>query len=61
MGMYYNLFALGQQLDPVVSVPYVDAFGTGRLYSSNCSQLFHFPKFQEVEGVENSEKEFQQL
>jgi len=33
MGMYYNLFALGKQLDPVVSVPYVDAFGTGLLMS----------------------------
>ena len=29
MATYYNLFALGKQADPVVSVPYVDAFGTG--------------------------------
>lgn len=29
MATYYNLFALGKQLSPVVSVPYIDAFGTG--------------------------------
>lgn len=31
MATYYNLFALGKQLDPVVSVPYIDAFGTGTI------------------------------
>ena len=29
MAMYYNLIALGKQPSPVVSVPYIDAFGTG--------------------------------
>ena len=33
--MYYNLFALGKQTEPVVSVPYVDAFGTGKIDSSS--------------------------
>ena len=76
MGMYYNLFALGKQLDPVVSVPYVDAFGTGRVDSSKehssylrlwfkvfnrqCSQLFHFPKSQIVDSVEKLEKQLRQ-
>ena len=31
MATYYNLFALGKQLNPVVSVPYIDAFGTGTI------------------------------
>ena len=31
MATYYNLFALGKQLSPVVSVPYIDAFGTGTI------------------------------
>ena len=31
MATYYNLFALGTQLSPVVSVPYIDAFGTGMI------------------------------
>ncbi|KAJ7382927.1 hypothetical protein OS493_031702 [Desmophyllum pertusum] len=30
LATYYNLFALGTQLSPVVSVPYIDAFGTGQ-------------------------------
>ena len=31
MATYYNLFALGKQLNPIVSVPYIDAFGTGTI------------------------------
>ena len=31
MATYYDLFSLGTHLDPVVSVPYVDAFGLGML------------------------------
>ena len=42
MATYYNLFALGKQLSPVVSVPYIDAFGTGtlhRLFTDLCKAL----------------------
>jgi len=51
MGMYYNLFALGKQLDPVVSVPYVDAFGTGLLMSITLP-CFHEGKFIGVAGTD---------
>ena len=52
MGMYYNLFALGKQLDPVVSVPYVDAFGTGRLYRS----YFIFPSFKKSKELKTQKE-----
>lgn len=42
MATYYNLFALGKQLSPVVSVPYIDALGTGtinHLYTDLCGAL----------------------
>lgn len=42
MATYYNLFALGKQLSPVVSVPYIDALGTGtinQLYTDLCGAL----------------------
>ena len=39
MGLYYNFFAAGKQLDrPVASVPYVDAFGLGLCFSVYCAQ-----------------------
>lgn len=34
MATYYNLFSLGTHVNPVVSVPYVDAFGTGNIHRS---------------------------
>lgn len=45
MAKYYNLFSLGIRFDPVVSVPYIDAFGTGNYQPFQCSILligFHF-------------------
>ena len=39
MGLYYNFFAAGKQLDrPVASVPYVDAGGLGWCFSVYCAQ-----------------------
>ena len=41
MATYYTLFASVQQLtQPVVSVPYVDAFGTGNELSLTKKNLF---------------------
>ena len=43
MATYYNLFALGKQLSPVVSVPYIDAFGTGtvnRFFMDLCRAVY---------------------
>lgn len=45
MATYYNLFALGKQLSPVVSVPYIDAFGTGtinRLFKDLCRAVYTY-------------------
>ncbi|XP_022802239.1 VWFA and cache domain-containing protein 1-like [Stylophora pistillata] len=51
MATYYNLFSLGTQFDPVVSVPYIDAFGTGLLMSITLP-CFHYGKFIGVTGTD---------
>ncbi|XP_078343118.1 VWFA and cache domain-containing protein 1-like [Oculina patagonica] len=51
MATYYNFFALGEQDSPVVSVPYLDAFGTGLLMSITLP-CFHEGKFIGVAGTD---------
>ncbi|KAL9960898.1 hypothetical protein ACROYT_G034406 [Oculina patagonica] len=51
MATYYNFFALGEQDSPVVSVPYLDAFGTGLLMSITLP-CFHDGKFIGVAGTD---------
>lgn len=52
MANYYNFFASGKVLDrPVVSVPYVDAFGTGLLISITLP-CYHKGRFIGVTGTD---------
>jgi len=53
MATYYNLFNSGKRLDrPVVSVPYVDAFGTGLLMSITLPCYDQNKKFIGVAGTD---------